>query len=86
MFKALLGLAMTAAMLAAPVVGQELPPPPPDKPTAVPGEAPPFDPNRIREATPMPPLHITLPGVDPGASSLNLFDAILLSWENQPDV
>ena len=73
-------------MLALPVVGQELPPPPPDKPTAVPGEAPPFDPNRIREATPMPPLHITLPGVDPAASSLNLFDAILLSWENQPDV
>lgn len=86
MFRTLIGLAMTAAMLAAPVAGQVLPPPPPDKPTAVPGEAPPFDPNRIREATPMPPLHIPLPGVDPAASSLNLFDAILLSWENQPDV
>ena len=86
MYKVLLGLAVTAALVAMPVVAQELPPPPPDKPTAVPGEAPPFDPNRIHEAQPMPPLHITLPGVDPSASSLNLFDAILLSWENQPDV
>ena len=34
----------------------------------------------------MPPFHVTLPGVDPSASSLNLFDAILLSWQNQPDV
>lgn len=77
---------LVAALLVATMGAQELPPPPPDVPTAVPGEPPPFDPAMIPEARPMSPIQIKLPGAQSSTARLNLFDAILLSWNNQPDV
>lgn len=78
--------ALAAASFLSLASAQELPPPPPQVPAAVPGEPAPFNPATIHEATPMPALKIELPGAEQQPTKLNLFDAILLSWNNQPDV
>jgi outer membrane protein TolC len=87
-YRAILESRFTVVLLliciAAPLVAQELPPPPPEVPAAVPGEPPPFDPAGTHEATPMEPFDFMIPG--PEQTTLTLFEAILLSWNNRPDV
>ena len=68
-----------------PLAAQELPPPPPEVPLAVPGEPPPFDPAETQEAKPMPPLKIVLPDSS-STIRVSLVDAIATAWQNQPDV
>lgn len=69
----------------APVLAQ-LPPPPPRVPQAIPGEPAPFNPNDTREATPMKPLRIELPGQSLSEQPLRLSELIQLAWDKQPDV
>lgn len=64
----------------------QLPPPPPFTPEAVPGEAEPFDPNDTKEASPMKPFEILLPGQTFSDTPLTLVDLIQFAWENQPDI
>ena len=80
-----LGLILLLTLFATPSA-QELPPPPPETPAAVPGEPLPFDPSRTHEATPMQPLELQIPGLNQSLTNLTLYEAILLSWNNRPDV
>lgn len=64
----------------------QLPPPPPLMPKPVPGEPAPFDPDDTKEATPMKPFEITLPGQSLSDAPLTLVDLIQFAWTNQPDI
>lgn len=68
------------------VAQAQLPPPPPLVPEQIPGEPAPFNPDDTKEASPMPPLRIVLPGDTQSLEQLTLLNAILTAWENEPDI